>query len=495
MKLARKMVFWLLAGVIAVLLVSAWLRVQREVELFDSDMQRDDLLVGRAVASGVTRTWRFEGEEAGLDLIRAFSSGKHHVEVRWVWLEGAATPETVPRLPLDQLDAVRAGGEWAQRRHDLGYQLTYLPLTAPSGRRGALEVSESLDGERAYVRRSVWNAGLTTAALVAVAALLAAILGGVLVGRPVHSLVSKVRRIATGDLTGPLGLRRSDELGELASAINQMCEALAAANEAATRETAARLAAVEQLRHADRLTTVGKLASGLAHELGTPLNIVSGRGYMIASGEAIGEEIKENARIIMEQSERITRIIRQLLDFARPRPVEKVRSDLHALASQTVSLLRPMAEKQRVQITLVAPERPAMAVVDPGQMQQVITNLVVNSIQASGNGGMVTIGFRRDVTTPAPPSSPPAASPAPRPPSLSLYVGDNGHGMDAETRARIFDPFFTTKEVGTGTGLGLSIAYGIVRDHGGWIDVDSEPGRGSTISIHLPVDPAEEGLP
>src|SRR6185436_5069012 len=161
--------------------------------------------------------------------------------------------------------------------------------------------------------------------------------------------------------TGSLSLRRRDELAELAAAINQMCEALAAANEATARETGARLAAVEQLRHADRLTTVGRLASGIAHELGTPLNIVSGRGYMIASGEAIGDEIKDNARIIMEQTERITRIIRQLLDFARPRPVEKARIDLRGLATQTVALLRPMADKQRVTLNVVGSEEPEMA--------------------------------------------------------------------------------------------------------------------------------------
>jgi two-component system NtrC family sensor kinase len=209
---------------------------------------------------------------------------------------------------------------------------------------------------------------------------------------------------------------------------------------------------------------------------------VAGRGYMIASGEATGEEVAENGRIIMEQTERITRIIRQLLDFARPRPVEKARADLRALASQTMALLRPMADKQRVSLTLVGPDEPALVVMDTGQMQQVITNLIVNAIQASGNGGAVNLGFRREVTTP------PLKHGGNQGPYLCLYVEDHGHGMDPETQARIFDPFFTTKEVGAGTGLGLSIAYGMVRDHGGWIDVKSQPGEGTTVSIHLPLE-------
>src|SRR3954452_1394117 len=182
MKLARQMVFGLLAGVIVVLSLSAWLRVQHEVEQFDIDMLRDDLLVGRAIATGVTRTWRVEGEQAGFDFLRSFNSEQHHVQVRWVWVEGPPDAATAPRLPIEQLAPVAAGQELANRSRELGYQLTYLPLTSPSGRRGALEISESLEAERAYVRRSVWNAALTTAALMAVAAVLAAILGTYFVG-------------------------------------------------------------------------------------------------------------------------------------------------------------------------------------------------------------------------------------------------------------------------------------------------------------------------
>src|SRR3954467_13847351 len=107
MKLARKMVFGLLVGIIAVLLISAWLRVYREVELFDTDMQRDDLLVGRAIATGVLRTWRVEGGRAGLEFGRAFSSGKHHVHVRWIWLEGPSDPDTAPMVAEAQLAQVK----------------------------------------------------------------------------------------------------------------------------------------------------------------------------------------------------------------------------------------------------------------------------------------------------------------------------------------------------------------------------------------------------
>jgi signal transduction histidine kinase len=176
----------------------------------------------------------------------------------------------------------------------------------------------------------------------------------------------------------------------------------------------------------------------------------------------------------------MTQIIRQLLDFARPRPVEKLRSDLRTVAVETAGLLRPMAEKHGVQLLVADSRADAEVVADVGQIQQVITNLVVNAIHATGDGGTVTIGLADETI-----AQPHARERRPRH-HLALWVRDTGQGMDLETQARIFDPFFTTKDVGQGTGLGLSIAYGIVRDHGGWIGVESQLGRGTTMTIYLP---------
>jgi signal transduction histidine kinase len=183
----------------------------------------------------------------------------------------------------------------------------------------------------------------------------------------------------------------------------------------------------------------------------------------------------------VQQTERITQIIRQLLDFARPRPLEVLPTDLRGVATQIAALLRPMAEKAGVQIALANPDVSAVTVADAGQMQQVVTNLVVNAIQACGNGATVTIGFGREIATPPGNVGGPAGS------YLRLTVEDEGHGMEPDVRARIFDPFFTTKGVGEGTGLGLSIAYGMVRDHHGWIAVDSAPRRGTIVSVYLPL--------
>jgi signal transduction histidine kinase len=305
-------------------------------------------------------------------------------------------------------------------------------------------------------------------------------LGVVFVGRPIRLLVEKARRVGAGDFDGELALRQRDELGELAAEMNAMSRRLADARDHVTAETRARTAALEQLRHAERLTTVGKLASGVAHELGTPLNVITVRSGMIEEGEIGGVDARAGARVIREQAERITRIVRQLLDFARRRTPDRSAQDIAAIVDRTVALVEPLARRAAVEVTVHCDERPLQANIDPVQIQQVLTNLAMNGIQAMPAGGRLHIDLRRTRA-----ESPPDVG-AGVLPCLAVSVEDEGNGMDAATLAQVFDPFFTTKAVGEGTGLGLSVAYGIVREHGGWIAALSTRGEGSRFMVFIP---------
>jgi signal transduction histidine kinase len=293
--------------------------------------------------------------------------------------------------------------------------------------------------------------------------------------------VEKARAVGRGELESELRLPRNDELGEIAREMNAMCGNLKDARESTAREARARLEALEQLRHADRLATVGRLASGLAHELGTPLNVVEARAGLILDDPAAEDAARDSARVIIGCTEQMTRLVRQLLVFARVRKVEKTPMQLDALGRTVVELVRPIATQR--QVTLAAARLDAApALADEVLLQQAVTNLVMNAVQACARGGHVVVeSGTRDAVRPGEEAPERWAC---------LSVKDDGPGMTAEVKARAFEPFFTTKPPGEGTGLGLAVAWGIVEDHGGWIAIDTAPGAGSTFTIHLPGGPS-----
>jgi signal transduction histidine kinase len=189
----------------------------------------------------------------------------------------------------------------------------------------------------------------------------------------------------------------------------------------------------------------------------------------------------KHARIIIEQTQRMSTIIRQLLNLARHQPPHKETCDLCQLAKQTATVLATIAEKNRANIEICPNSGPHTALVDSAQIQQVFTNLIVNAIQAMQNGGKIRIGFGPSTATP------PAGIGLAESGRIEVTVLDEGSGIPEDQLGQIFEPFFTTKPVGMATGLGLSVAYGIVQDHNGFITVESEPGRGSCFAIHIPV--------
>ncbi len=336
------------------------------------------------------------------------------------------------------------------------------------------------------VQRSVLAGRLAPIAEIPLTLLLLALCGAVtaaltftLVGHPVRKLIDVVGRFEAGDLAARLALRQRDEIGLLAHVMSQMIEHLALAQKRLDEEAQAHLAALEQLRHADRLATVGKLVAGIAHELGTPLSTVANRATAVASGEATGEEARQNARIIVTQSTRMTNIIRQTLDYARRGGPQRRQVDLMQLVRQSFSLVRPLASRHKALLRAVADTPDPVAEVDPGKLLQALVNLVTNGIQAMPGGGSLTVTISRGQVVPPEGNGVEGEH-------VCIGVRDEGSGIPAEHRKDIFHAFFTTKAPGEGTGLGLPIAQGIVHEHGGWIEVESEIGRGTCFKVLLP---------
>lgn len=259
-----------------------------------------------------------------------------------------------------------------------------------------------------------------------------------------------------------------------------MSERLAGTQARLAAETEARIATLDQLRHTDRLTTVGRLAAGVAYELGTPLNVIAGRAGKILATESGPGPVAGYARIIQEQAARMITVIRQLLDFSRRHGPKLGLANLRTLTARTIDLLGPFAQKHGVTIELSAAGSEPLVLVDQNQFQQALANIMINGVQAMPHGGRLAVAIE-----PFEPRAPTAERPPSVGPYFRISIEDQGEGIPQEHVPHIFEPFFTTKGAGEGTGLGLSVAHGIVADHGGWIDVQSEVGRGTRVAIVL----------
>jgi len=488
MRLAHKLSLAQFILILAVLFFYGLLQVRREIRLFESDMRTDDHTTGLFLRAAVADVWQIDGAERALQLLRTADEAGPYVRVHWIWQGEMVEDSTRSRAAGSWVREVMQGHEISREdrsRPGPGVLATLVPVWIHGEQTGAIEISESLAPERAYFHSTILHVIATTGAIGLGAFLISLLLGSSFIVEPMAQLIAQARRVGAGDLSSRLHLNSHDEIGELAGEMDQMTERLEEARERISAESSARVNAMEQLRHADRLATVGTLASGIAHELGTPLNVVSGRARMIETGSVQGDETRESARIVREQAERMARIIRQLLDFSRRGAQKKTTADLRALANQVLVFLRPTAARSKVELLLTA-EEPVPVWMDSDHLRQVLTNLVINGIQSMTEGGTVTVGME------------PVRVSAPDRPGagvgeyVRLRVEDQGCGIPPETLPRIFDPFYTTKPVGEGTGLGLSVSYGIVHEHGGWIEVESQLGRGSRFLVYLPAHPPAE---
>ena len=306
------------------------------------------------------------------------------------------------------------------------------------------------------------------------------------VGRPLRKLLAGMDDVARGDLSHVLLQERDDEIGALAARFNTMTASLREARLETQRGMTAKLTLEHQLAASEKLATVGGLAAEIAHEVGTPLNVVTGRARAMARRADDPEAVRKNARIIAEQATRITRIIQRLLDFARrgAREVETVPVDLNVLVDGCLEFLEDQIAKNRVTTELALdrdlPELPAHR----DQLQQVLLNLVVNALQAMPGGGRLRIETDRVHRRR------PGLEMAPEHEYAVLVITDTGVGIPRALKARIFEPFATSREDRGGTGLGLAVSQGIVKDHDGWIEFDSpvHQGSGTCFRVYLPLE-------
>jgi signal transduction histidine kinase len=469
MKVARTLTILLALVALVVMSGLTLVLVFAELSYLADDMEADHLAIGRALAPAVADEWQDRGPEAA----RAMLERVQHKEM------GLRVQDARARaaLPADVVGRLEKAGSATFQTGDTLQTWVRVPGRAEAW----LEVTESVSSHYAWVRGLLKTVLASAVALLLTFVLVASVSGRWLIGAPVERLVAFAQRIASGDLSARSDVSARNELGELGRQLDAMAEALLSARELLAREQAQKLAAEERLHHAERLGTVGKLAAGIAHELGTPLTVVGTWGRMIASGEALGPDVAKGGQIVADEAAAMTRIIRQLLDFARRKAPQRGEVDAQVLLATTLRLVGTLAAQRQVAL-LQRPLPPCPVLADAVQLQQVLTNLVMNALQASRPGQRVELWASREEHL-APVDVDPGGA---NRPWVVLHVQDQGSGIAPEVLPHVFEPFFTTKEVGEGSGLGLSVSWSLVRDHGGWISASSDLTGGSHFAVYLP---------
>jgi signal transduction histidine kinase len=360
-----------------------------------------------------------------------------------------------------------------QRRDGQSVIYYLVPIRGrPSRTIGVMELvhlGKQVDERVDAATRDVW---IRLALLAVLLATLAGLMLQREVLRPLSRLLGGIRRLGEGQPGPPLPVDRRDEIGRVAEAFNEMAERLEVARRTLMTETERTLDLEQQLRQAETLAVAGKLASGIAHEVGTPLNIISGRAEFLLKSLDADDPRRRDLTAIVGQIDRISGIIRALLDVVRRQKPEVQPVALPEVWQRLSPLLEHAARRRGVRlITALSPDLPRLSA-DPNQLQQVLINLLVNALEASSPGSRIEL----------------EAAPAARDgrPGLQITVSDHGPGIPDEALARVFEPFFTTKPRGQGTGLGLAISRDIVREHGGDIRAESEAGGGARFAVWLP---------
>jgi signal transduction histidine kinase len=472
------------AGVIAALLVVRVVAAEAERQVAEQQRRR-----ALAVATQLRTACSHAGDcgPALLDTMEQARAGDL-VELLAIGspLEVLAGRPEMPGATRDPLlvDALQTGRPvWSrvvrEELHPRGAgidQHVVVPVTLDDGRRLLLRFTFDLDELYRAVADRQRVVLLYLAFDFLVVLLFGMYLGGRYLVRPVHALTRVTADVAGGALDPQIvpSIEGPAEIARLADAFRAMVERLRDQRNELERRVEELRATRDDLVRSEKLATVGKLAAGVAHEIGNPLSAVLGFVEYLRDGREVTPELQ--GRLLERMDRELTRMgdsIRRLLDFSRPSPPHPQREDLAAIISGAVDLVRFQRSLKQVEIAVEAEACPAV-LVDPGRLRQVFVNLLLNAADALAGKGHVWIRV------------------APDGGGVRATVCDDGPGVAPDARTHLFDPFFTTKPTGSGTGLGLAISQQIVEEAGGRLFYEDGAAPGATFAVWLPaVQPVE----
>jgi two-component system NtrC family sensor kinase len=491
MKLRLRLVLLLMLPLLLVIGVYSVVRVQQESRARVLDERRRAAGMARTIQIAVESAFAVRGREQGklVDLLNDMTLGQRSIDqIRIFGRDGQviaasqgravahpASPEAVARViesgVADLVETHGPAGDW-------WVYILPVPFSQPHGSlrstatRQALEIAFAAPDTRKMARQAIRDVLERVGPLTIVLALLITVVLQRQVLRPLANLAQSIRALGEGRRGPPLPVERHDELGELAETFNRMAEQLEEARQRLVAEAEYALDLEQQLRRSETLAVAGKLASGIAHEVGTPLNIISGRAEILLRSLPPDDPGRHDLERIIHQIDRVSNIVRSLLDTVRVGKLEIQRVPVETLISQLLPLLEHVARKRAIAMTTDIPADVPSIAGDPGRLQQVFINILMNAVEATPADGLISIRAWASMNDGRA--------------GVTVEVADTGPGIPGDALDQVFEPFYTTKPMGEGTGLGLAISRDIVRDHGGTIVAQSRPGEGSAFLVWLP---------
>jgi signal transduction histidine kinase len=494
MKIGTKLTVSIAVPVVVLLALFGYLDDRRSRAWHRAELAREGRAIARTVQLAMEDYFSTGQVDQAHEFIDRITSYERVLGLRLFAADGRALYQSasLDSFPFSHEEELRralltrTSNSWRRQVGEEWALAFLLPLTGPTGELlGAVQVLQLesyIEQDARASRTSIFL--LTLITVLSIAVIVLAVTNHV-VGRPVERLVRGFRDVGAGDLQTRVEARGNDELQRLSHEFDAMLERLEDARQSLLSEQKARAEVEARVAQAEHLASVGTLTAGLAHQIGTPLNVIRGRAErLLRRMEVVSEPrnatVERDLSIIAEQVDRIALLVRRMLDFARAREMRKEQGDILAILRDVLELLEVRFEQHGIRALLPVGSFISHIRVDSDQLREVFLNIFTNAADAMPSGGTITIEID-PVERPSP------GDPLNVRPMIRIRVRDDGVGIAQENLSRVFDPFFTTKEVGRGTGLGLSVAYGIVREHGGWLEVESNPERGSCLTVTLPI--------